>query len=151
MVISRSEDGEGITLDEVSDIERQPAASSVERIDGQHACQYELQLETGANLSEAVVEMQDIVTGLELCPGINFSFTGDQELIQDSAMDMLMAIVLAVVLVVLVMAAQFESFKYPFVIMATIPPSAIGVMLGLWATHTPLSVRSEERRVGKEC
>ncbi len=140
MVISRSEDGEGITLDEVSDIERQPAASSVERIDGQHAYQYELQLETGANLSEAVVEMQDIVTGLELSPGSNFSFTGDQELIEDSVMDMLMAMVLAVVLVFLVMAAQFESFKYPFVIMSTIPLSAIGVMLGLWATDTPLSV-----------
>src|SRR5699024_8569427 len=60
--------------------------------------------------------------------------------IEDSVMDMLMAMVLAVVLVFLVMAAQFESFKYPFVIMSTIPLSAIGVMLGLWATHTPLSV-----------
>lgn len=55
-------------------------------------------------------------------------------------MDMLMAMVLAVVLVFLVMAAQFESFKYPFVIMFTIPLSAIGVMLGLWLTDTPLSV-----------
>lgn len=140
MVISRTEGGDALRLDEVAEIERQPSPSAVERINGQHAYQYELELEPEANLSEAVVEMQDIVNDLELSAGSDVSFTGDQELIEDSIMDMLMAMVLAVVLVFLVMAAQFESFKYPFVIMFTIPLSAIGVMLGLWVTNTPLSV-----------
>ena len=140
IVISRTEDGEAVTLEEVGTIDRQPAPSSVQRINGQHAYQYELELETGANLSEAVTEMQDVIDDLDLTPGSNLSFTGDQELIEDSIMDMLMAMVLAVVLVFLVMAAQFESFKYPFVIMFTIPLSSVGVMLALWLTTTPLSV-----------
>jgi HAE1 family hydrophobic/amphiphilic exporter-1 len=55
-------------------------------------------------------------------------------------MDMLMAMVLAVILVYFVMAAQFESFKYPFVIMFTVPLMSIGIMFGLWITDTPLSV-----------
>ncbi|MCD2138484.1 efflux RND transporter permease subunit [Salinicoccus halitifaciens] len=139
MVISRTEEG-AVTLDEVATVDRQPAPSAVERINGQHAYQYELELEPGANLSEAVTEMQDIVNGLDLSSGSNLSFTGDQELIEDSIMDMIMAMILAVILVFLVMAAQFESFKYPFVIMFTIPLSAVGVMLGLWLTDTPLSV-----------
>ena len=54
--------------------------------------------------------------------------------------DMLMAIALAVVLVYIVMAAQFESFKYPFVIMFSVPLMVIGVAIGLFATNTPISV-----------
>src|SRR5690625_1236522 len=52
MVISRTEEG-AVTLDEVAVVDRQPAPSAVERINGQHAYQYELELEPGASLSEA--------------------------------------------------------------------------------------------------
>src|SRR5699024_11054666 len=43
-------------------------------------------------------------------------------------------------LVYIVMAAQFESFKYPLVIMISVPLMIIGVALGLFATNTPISV-----------
>lgn len=44
------------------------------------------------------------------------------------------------ILVYIVMAAQFESFKYPFVIIFSVPLMVIGVALGLFATNTPISV-----------
>ncbi|MHC8521609.1 efflux RND transporter permease subunit [Rossellomorea sp. H39__3] len=53
---------------------------------------------------------------------------------------MILALVLALVLVYMVMAAQFESFKYPFVIMFTVPLMVIGVALALFLTDTPISV-----------
>ena len=53
---------------------------------------------------------------------------------------MMLALALAVVLVYIVMAAQFESFKYPFVIMFSVPLMIIGVAIGLFATSTPISV-----------
>ena len=68
------------------------------------------------------------------------SFGGDRELFENAIDDMLMAIVLAIVLVYIVMAAQFESFKYPFVIMFSVPLMAIGVASGLFGTSTPISV-----------
>ena len=47
---------------------------------------------------------------------------------------------LAVLFVFLVLAAQFESFKYPFVIMLTLPLMVIGVAIALWLTQTPVGV-----------
>ena len=53
---------------------------------------------------------------------------------------MIMAMVLAVVLIYIVMAAQYESFKYPFVIMFTVPLMVIGVALSLIVAQLPLSI-----------
>ncbi|CAM5667473.1 MFS transporter OS=Lysinibacillus sphaericus OX=1421 GN=LS41612_19045 PE=4 SV=1 [Lysinibacillus sphaericus] len=55
---------------------------------------------------------------------------------------MLLAVALAIVLVYIVMAAQFESFKYPFVIMFTVPLMIIGVAMAMFATKTLLGVTS---------
>src|SRR5699024_2614905 len=52
---------------------------------------------------------------------------------------LIMAFILAIVLVYLVMAAQFESFKYPFVIMLSVPLILIGVSMALYVTETPIS------------
>ena len=70
-------------------------------------------------------------TRLELPKEIDLTYGGDRELFENAIDDMLMAIVLAVILVYIVMAAQFESFKYPFVIMFSVPLMAIGVAFGL--------------------
>ena len=53
---------------------------------------------------------------------------------------MILAVILAVVLVFIVMAAQFESYKYPFVIMFTVPLVVIGIFIGLFTTNIPISI-----------
>ncbi len=77
---------------------------------------------------------------INLSDATEMSYGGDRELFENAIDDMLMAIVLAIVLVYIVMAAQFESFKYPFVIMFSVPLMVIGVALGLFVTNTPISV-----------
>ena len=84
--------------------------------------------------------MNEIVERIDLPDETEMSYGGDRELFENAIDDMLMAIVLAVVLVYIVMAAQFESFKYPFVIMFSVPLMVIGVALGLFVTNTPISV-----------
>jgi HAE1 family hydrophobic/amphiphilic exporter-1 len=59
---------------------------------------------------------------------------------QKSYRSLRMAILLAIFLVYLVMAAQFESFLYPFIIMFTVPLALMGAIIGLTVTHTPVSV-----------
>ena len=84
--------------------------------------------------------MNEIVERVDLPEETEMSYGGDRELFENAIDDMLLAIVLAVVLVYIVMAAQFESFKYPFVIMFSVPLMVIGVALGLFITDTPISV-----------
>ena len=82
-------------------------------------------------------KVNEIIDQMELPKEIDLAYGGDRELFEDAIDDMLMAIVLAIILVYIVMAAQFESFKYPFVIMFSVPLMAIGVAVGLvWDKYT---------------
>jgi hydrophobic/amphiphilic exporter-1 (mainly G- bacteria), HAE1 family len=55
--------------------------------------------------------------------------------------DLIMSIILAIVLVYLVMVAQFESFRYPLIIMFSIPLALIGVVLALVLTNTTFNMQ----------
>ena len=56
---------------------------------------------------------------------------------------MLLTFALALLIVYLVLAAQFESFIHPFVIMLTVPLAVLGALLGLWATGGTLNLFSQ--------
>jgi HAE1 family hydrophobic/amphiphilic exporter-1 len=76
----------------------------------------------------------------ELPTGYFIEYGGSFEEMQDTFKDLLLALVIAIVLVYMVMAAQFESFAQPFVIMLTVPLAFIGVVPGLAIMGHPLSV-----------
>ncbi|MBE6192768.1 MAG: efflux RND transporter permease subunit [Rikenellaceae bacterium] len=91
--------------------------------------------------------MSDIVSGtveglnkMDLPAGITWKLGGSYEDQMDTFMDMGMLLVLMVILVYVIMASQFESLSYPFIIMFSLPFAVVGVMLGLWATNTALGV-----------
>lgn len=63
-------------------------------------------------------------------------------MIGESIDDLILALVLAVALVFLVMAAQFESFLQPFIIMFTIPLALIGALAGLWLVDGNVGIMS---------
>lgn len=65
---------------------------------------------------------------------------GEAEQMTQSFINLALAMLLSVVLIYMVMAGQFESLFTPFIIMFSIPPTFIGVVLGLLLTGTPLSV-----------
>jgi HAE1 family hydrophobic/amphiphilic exporter-1 len=87
---------------------------------------------------------KDIETRLDanikLPAGYNMEIGGQAKDMAESFGDLGLAILLAIVLVYMVMAAQFESLFYPFVIMFSIPPTIVGVTLGLLLTGFNLSV-----------
>lgn len=65
---------------------------------------------------------------------------GQEEQMMESFTSLAIALLLSVVLIYMVMAGQFESMFTPFVIMFSIPPTFIGVVLGLVLTGTALSI-----------
>ena len=91
-------------------------------------------------LSEAVAVTNRILDETPLPANLYSVISGDYEDQQKMFSDMAVLMVLMIMLVYIVMAAQFESFLSPFVIMFSLPFAAVGVILGLWATNTALSV-----------
>ncbi|KEO84464.1 efflux RND transporter permease subunit [Tumebacillus flagellatus] len=77
---------------------------------------------------------------LQLPSGYSIEYGGESEQMTDAFRKLEGALALAVVLVYMVMAAQFESFFHPFVIMFSIPVTAVGVVFGLLVTGRALGV-----------
>ena len=58
----------------------------------------------------------------------------------DAFTDLALALILAIILMYMILAAQFEALLYPFIIMFSIPPTLIGVVLGLLVTGRTFNV-----------
>jgi HAE1 family hydrophobic/amphiphilic exporter-1 len=89
--------------------------------------------------------LSDIRKGLQSVPvprDFSVIFGGDYEEQQKSFQELLTSFVLALVLVYMVMASLYESLRYPFVVMFSVPFAAIGVILMLFVTGTTLNVQS---------
>ena len=91
--------------------------------------------------------MSDIIGGtvaelnkMDIPAGITWELGGSYEDQQDTFKDMIMLLVLMVILVFVIMASQFESLTYPFVIMFSLPFALVGVIFGLWITNTAMGV-----------
>lgn len=132
--------GAFIRLDSVVDFSIEDGPVSIKRIDQQSAVQFTVNYASSTNLGTISNNVEKKIDKLDLPDETQVSFSGEKELLDDSINDMILALVLALVLVYMVMAAQFESFKYPFVIMFTVPLMVIGVALALFLTDTPISV-----------
>jgi hydrophobic/amphiphilic exporter-1 (mainly G- bacteria), HAE1 family len=136
----RNQEGGFVDLADVAEIERGEGPETINRIDQEESVQFDLTFTSANNLSEINALVQDTVDDYGLPNETTISYTGDQQLLEDAVEDLLFALVLAIVLVYFVLAAQFESLKYPFVVMFTVPLFVIGVALALTITQTPISV-----------
>lgn len=77
-------------------------------------------LEEGYNVTLITAKAQDVVGGLDLGDGVSYTFTGENETIMEAVRQLLLMLVLGILLVYLVMVAQFQSLKSPFIVMFTI-------------------------------
>jgi HAE1 family hydrophobic/amphiphilic exporter-1 len=89
--------------------------------------------------------LADIRKGLRTVPvprDFSLVLAGDYEEQQKSFRELLMSFVLALILVYMVMASLYESLRYPFVVMFSVPLAAIGVILMLLFTGTTFNIQS---------
>src|SRR5690606_3517463 len=136
----RTPSGTFVELQELADIEIAQGPVSSQRVDQAGSVTFTLQHQSNVTMGDMSDDVDGAIEDLNLDEGTMITFGGDRELFDNAINDMIMAIILAVILVYLVMAAQFESFKYPFVIMFTVPLMVIGVAIALFATQTPISI-----------
>lgn len=94
----------------------------------------------GRDLAGAITRIEQEVRSVPRPADVAVVVAGQSQELRDSIRSMQFALLLAVFLVYLVMASQFESFRQPFVILVTVPLAAIGAVLSLWVTGTPVSV-----------
>jgi HAE1 family hydrophobic/amphiphilic exporter-1 len=77
-----------------------------------------------------------------LPPGYSYRFSGQVKVLEETTWNLLLAMLLASIFMYMVLAAQFESFTYPFIIMLTLPLSIPFALFSLWITGRALSLWS---------
>jgi HAE1 family hydrophobic/amphiphilic exporter-1 len=96
----------------------------------------------GRVLGEVVRDIQAQMASLDLPPGISIEWAGEVKEQRKAFHDLTFLLILGVVLVYMIMAAQFEDFIDPFIIMFSLPFAFVGVILAFALTGTPLNLMS---------
>lgn len=129
-----------ITLDQVADVTIASSPTSIRRSDQASAVAFFVKYKASQSLSSISTKVDKAINSVDLPNTTRIVFGGDRELFESAKKDMIMAVLLSIVLVYIVMAAQFESLKYPFVIMFSVPLAVIGVAAALFLTNTLLGI-----------
>jgi HAE1 family hydrophobic/amphiphilic exporter-1 len=128
-----------IRLSSVAEVVATEGPSEIHRVSQERVAIVSSNLRYG-DLSSAVAEINDIVAKNPLAAGVKVHVGGQSEELDSSVKSLMFALGLAIFLVYLVMASQFESLLHPFVIMFSIPLAAVGAVLALKLTNSPISV-----------
>jgi multidrug efflux pump len=99
-------------------------------------------LAPGYTLGEALGFVEKVVKE-DLPPSVRLNFDGQSREFKASGNQLYVMFLLAMIVVFLVLAAQFESFVHPFVIMTTVPLAVIGALVGLWMYGMSINVFSQ--------
>jgi HAE1 family hydrophobic/amphiphilic exporter-1 len=96
----------------------------------------------GQPLDVAAAHTERAIKEVGLPPGYSFVFSGQVKILEETTLNLLLAMLLASIFMYMVLAAQFESFSYPFIIMLTLPLSVPFALFSLWITGRALSLWS---------
>lgn len=116
--------------------------TDINRINSQRVSYISANLESGVPLGEAVQKIQAKLSGLQLPEGFSIVYSGEYEEQQKAAADFQLSIIMALILIYMVMAAQFERFFDPLVVMFSVPLAVIGVVPTLMLTGTTINMQS---------
>jgi len=131
--------GMQVPLKEVARFEIDTTPSTINRYNQERVASVTANI-SGRPLGDVMEDIRKSLSELKLPPGYRFEFTGQNKMMMEAFGQLGVALVMAILLVYMIMAAQFESLFYPFIIMFSIPISLTGVVLALLLTGRTFSV-----------
>lgn len=138
----RSSSGNMIQLDNLVKVSENSAPPTLYHYNRYKSATISANTAKGSTLGEGIAEMQKIA-GKLLDSSFNTALAGTSRDFAESSSNISFALVLALLLIYLILAAQFESFRDPFIIMLTVPMAIAGAMLSLWIFGQTLNIFSE--------
>jgi len=131
--------GQQVPLSEIADVVIQEGPNKIDRVDQVRVVTVTSGI-FGRDLRSVMKDIQAQVANYPLFPGYIIEYGGENEEMVDSFISLGKALILAIILVYMIMASQFESLVYPFIIMFSVPFALTGAIGGLVITGRTLSV-----------
>ncbi len=138
----RSSDGRMIQMDNLIELEYSTAPSKLYRYNRFVSATISAGLADGKTIGEGLDEMDKIAADV-LDDTFRTSLAGDSKDFRESASSLMFAFILALVLIYLILAAQFESFKDPMVIMLTVPLAITGALIFMYFGDITMNIFSQ--------
>lgn len=131
-----------IPLDNVLKIDEQATSDRLNRYNRMRSITISANLADGYTLGEALEYLRGLVKS-ELPDEVSIDYKGESQLYQESGSSIIFIFLLALAITYLVLAAQFESWVHPFVIMLTVPLALVGAFIGLYLADMSLNIYSQ--------
>jgi multidrug efflux pump len=138
----RSSSGQMISLDNLVSFEEATSPSNIYHFNRYKSATVSSGLVPGKTVGDGIAAMEGIATKL-LDPTFATALSGSSRDYKESSSNTSFALFLALGLIFLVLAAQFESFIDPFIIMVTVPLAIAGALLSLWIFGHTLNIFSQ--------
>ena len=138
----RSKKGNLVQLDNVVKVEELSSPPQLYHFNRYQSATVSAGLAPGKTIADGVKEMRAIAKKV-LDESFTTSLSGPSKDFEESSSNVLFAFLLALLLIYLVLAAQFESFIDPFVIMLTVPLAIAGAVLSLWYFNQTINIFSQ--------
>lgn len=132
--------GKGIKIRDLGQVVESETPPTIERKDRQRLITVKCIVAHGFAMSDVINAANKILADNPAPTGFSWQYGGTFEDQSDTFFDMGILFLLIIIMVFIIMASQFESLTYPFVIMFSIPFAVTGVLIGLFVTGTPMSV-----------
>ncbi|MES2592973.1 MAG: efflux RND transporter permease subunit [Bacteroidota bacterium] len=139
---TRNSKGEMIQLDNVVTVEEQSSPPQLYHYNRYQSATVSAGLAPGKTIGDGIQEMEAIADRI-LDDSFSTALTGPSRDFAESGSNVLFAFVLALLIIYLILAAQFESFIDPFIIMLTVPLALCGALLALWYFNQTLNIFSQ--------
>jgi HAE1 family hydrophobic/amphiphilic exporter-1 len=131
--------GQSVPLREIASIQVAKGPVTINRENQSRVATISAQI-IGRDLASVNTDVQAKLAEVELPPGYQITYGGQNQEMMESFTSLAQALGLAIILVYMVMAFQFESLLYPFIIMFSMPTTFIGVVLSLAITGRAFSI-----------
>ena len=137
-------DGDGdavfVKLKDIAEIKATQTLPSIRRNDQRTYLTVSASVKEGYNITLVTDAAKEALEDFDLPEGVSYEFNGENETIMEAMYDLLKMMALGFLLVYLIMVAQFQSLKSPFIVMFTIPLAFTGGLLALLIFGKELSI-----------
>lgn len=138
----KNSNGELIQLDNVVNTNEQSAPPQLFRFNRYVSATVFAGLVPGVSLGEGIDAMNEVAKKI-LDERFATALDGTSKDFKESSSSLVFAFLLALGLIYLILAAQFESFRDPFIILFTVPLALLGALISLWYFNQSLNIFSE--------
>ena len=129
-----------IPLKDIAAFENTISPKSVSRTEQNRYIAVSASIADGYNVGLVSRKLEQNLAAYEVPQGYSLVMEGENEMIVDAMQQLMLMLLLAVIFMYLIMVAQFQSLKFPFIIMFTIPLAFTGGFLGLFLGNCEVSV-----------